>query len=338
MRLAPFCSRKAQLCVVFTCVVFLLVVSLAFPRAADATGDRQVIPSESRQMIIGITSGWDDRVVTLRLFQRKSGKQPWKQVGDSWGGRLGAKGLAWGRGLHPHEPLPDGSVDKQEGDKRAPAGVFDLGTVFGYAADVPRNPATPYLQVNNHDLLVEDPTSPLYNSHVRLDHPVETAWEQENAMTLNDPAHELKIFVRHNKDPQPIPNKGSAILLHIQRPRDTSFTSGCTAMPRDRLFALVAWLNFAVRPVYVLLPQTQYDREATRWGLPDSLKSADGQPTTSRQPGASRPTTPGTTTLGTTTLGTTTLGTTTLSTIPVQATSKPRKSTAKQSPPTTKRQ
>jgi hypothetical protein len=330
MRLAPqFCSRKAALF-----VVSLLVVALAFafPKAAVATNERQVIPSESRQMIIGITSGWDDRLVTLRLFQRKSGKQPWKQVGDAWGGRLGAKGLAWGRGLHPHEPLPDGSVDKQEGDKRAPAGVFDLGTVFGYAADVQRNPSTPYLQVNNHDLLVEDPTSPLYNSHVRLDHPVETAWEQENAMTLNDPAHELKIFVRHNKDPQPIPNKGSAILLHIQRPRDTSFTSGCTAMPRDRLFSLVAWLNFAVRPVYVLLPQAQYDREATRWGLPDSLKSAEVQPTTSRQTVASRPTTRVTTSLGTTTLGTTTLGT-----IPVQSTSRPRKSTAKQSSPTTKR-
>jgi L,D-peptidoglycan transpeptidase YkuD (ErfK/YbiS/YcfS/YnhG family) len=259
-----------------------------------------VIPAVSRQMIVGTTSGWDDRTVDLRTFERQKGKA-WKQVGQTWEGRLGAQGVSWGRGLHPHDPVPEGATDKVEGDKRAPAGVFDLGTVFGYAPDVARQQSTPYLQVNNHDLMVEDPLSPLYNSHVRLDHPVETAWEQENAMTLNDPAHELKIFVRHNKDPQPIPNKGSAILLHIQRPRDGSFTSGCTAMPRQRLFDLVAWLNYAVRPVYVLLPQAEYDRKAKAWGLPKALISP------------ANTTTPITTT------------TTLPNTIPVQTTSKPPK-------------
>jgi hypothetical protein len=44
---------------------------------------------------------------------------------------LGGGGLAWGRGLHPDGA--DGAV-KREGDRRAPPGVFALGSGFGYAA------------------------------------------------------------------------------------------------------------------------------------------------------------------------------------------------------------
>ncbi len=249
---------------------------------------RLVVPAASTQLIVGIVDGWNHRDVVLHRFTRKGGNAgkasaSWKAVGASWEGRLGSNGVAWGRGLHPHDPIPQGANDKTEGDRRAPAGVFRLGTVFGYEADVAHPPATTYIQVTDHDLLVEDPSSPLYNTYVRLDHPANSAWEIANRMTLGDPAHELKVFVHHNTDPSAVPGKGSAILLHISRPSERSYTFGCTAMAREKMYEIVAWLDAARNPLYVLLPQAEYNRVAVAWGLPTELIRAQ-QTTTSVLP------------------------------------------------------
>jgi L,D-peptidoglycan transpeptidase YkuD (ErfK/YbiS/YcfS/YnhG family) len=225
-----------------------------------------VVPSASRQLVLAVADEWISTGVSISTFTRKAGGT-WIPTGEQWLGRIGERGLAWGRGLHPHKAIPTGVTDKTEGDRKAPAGVFDLGTVFGYAPDVERHPKLAYLQVTNRDLLVEDPTSALYNRHVRLDEPASTPWEKANAMELEDPAHELKVFVHHNSRPAPIPGKGSAILLHIDRgPRSTTF--GCTSMSRADMFATVAWLNPAHRPLFVLLPRQLHVEVARTWGLP----------------------------------------------------------------------
>jgi L,D-peptidoglycan transpeptidase YkuD (ErfK/YbiS/YcfS/YnhG family) len=277
-----FCSRLgvASLGVVLSLLMVGATGPVGNAATIKVTNKSSAVPAGSRQIVVGIAADWNAQHVTLAKFTRKKGGI-WKQDGDSWAGRVGKKGLAWGRGLHPHDPIPAGVLDKSEGDQRAPVGVFDLGTIFGYAADVERNPNTQYVQVTDHDLLVDDPTSPLYNSYVHLDHAASTPWEIANMMNQNDPAHELKIFVKHNKDPQPIPGKGSAILLHIQRPNENSFTVGCTAMPRDRMFELVKWLDADARPVFALLPQETYNKVAERWGLPSALKTS---PTTTIRP------------------------------------------------------
>jgi L,D-peptidoglycan transpeptidase YkuD (ErfK/YbiS/YcfS/YnhG family) len=263
---------RATITLCFLTISALIVSTLTFDVSSNAARStrskpKYVVPANSRQLIMAIADEWDSKHVILRRFSRVA-SGAWKQQGDEWTGRVGKNGLAWGRGLHLHDPLPPGVTDKVEGDGKAPAGVFDLGTIFGYAANVERNPNTEYVQVTDHDLLVDDPTSPLYNSYVHLDHAASTPWEIANMMNLNDPAHELKVFVKHNKDPQPLPGKGSAILLHIERPNENSFTVGCTAMPRQRMFDLVKWLDGDARPLYVLLPQQKYADVAKSWGLP----------------------------------------------------------------------
>ena len=99
------------------------------------------IPAESSQIIVGTAEGWDSSHVTLTLHERKPGG-PWKAAGPAWTGRLGKNGLVWGRGLHP---VPPGAKMKTEGDRRAPAGVFDLGGAWGYAPTIQKAPSLSYV-------------------------------------------------------------------------------------------------------------------------------------------------------------------------------------------------
>jgi L,D-peptidoglycan transpeptidase YkuD (ErfK/YbiS/YcfS/YnhG family) len=94
-----------------TCLLASSLVSAAFE-----------IPSRSSQCVVGVSEGWNSSHVTLSYYEKKGGA--WKKVGEDWKGRLGSKGLVWGRGLHPN---PAGAALKKEGDGRSPAGVFDLG-------------------------------------------------------------------------------------------------------------------------------------------------------------------------------------------------------------------
>jgi hypothetical protein len=262
-------ARIGRVGVITAAVIVFALVGFTSPHRAEGAPSR-VVPLSSQQLVVGVAPSWDSQHISIHRFQRRSGasSSAWSRVGGAWSGRVGARGLAWGRGLHPAE-APPAVVEKREGDRRAPAGAFRLGTVFGFAPSVPHPPSTPYVQVTNRDLLVEDPSSPLYNTHVRLDHPARTAWERANQMELTDPAHELKIFVHHNTDPV-VPGKGSAILLHITRGKST-LTSGCTAMERAAVFELVRWLDASKHPVYVLLTQDVYNSVAMGWGLPSEL-------------------------------------------------------------------
>jgi len=225
------------------------------------------LPKDSRQCLLGISDGWDSSSVTLRLFEKSGGA--WKPQGPEWKGRLGREGLVWGLGLHP---VPDGAPTKREGDWRAPAGVFRLGQAWGSDSEISRHPAWPYHQVTSRDLWVEDPASPLYNQHLRLKADPTSAWEKKQQMKQGDPAHALKLFIAHNAPPNAIPNAGSAIFFHIWRGGGSKPTAGCTTMSEQNLRALIAALDPAAKPLYVLLPRQEYDRLRTKWKLP----SADG--------------------------------------------------------------
>jgi L,D-peptidoglycan transpeptidase YkuD (ErfK/YbiS/YcfS/YnhG family) len=220
-------------------------------------------PASSKQLIVGVAPNWDSSTVTLRRFERRGNS--WRIVGKPFGGRLGARGLVWGRGLHPRS---DDMTDKREGDGRAPAGVFTLGQSFGYDAAWKAKTKLPYVTVGTRDLLVEDETSPLYNTYVRLDHEPETVFEKKQQMKQNDPIHRLKILINHNVDPSPAPGKGSAILFHIWRAGGAKPTAGCTSMSDAAIETLFTWLDPAKQPMYVLLPSDEYRAKQKAWGLP----------------------------------------------------------------------
>ena len=222
------------------------------------------VPDSCRALLIAQTDSWSSSHAPLRLFHRTSPSAPWVQVGSNYVVHLGRKGLAWGRGLHP----PQSGPQKKEGDKKSPAGLFQLGNIlYGYAARSPI-PGWRYRQVTDRDLWIEDSSSPLYNRHLILSaHEPFPKSELYHLMRQADPAHELKLFIRHNAPPDVQAGSGSAIFFHLCRGQD-SVTTGCSSMEESSFHALLQSFQPKDNPVYVLLPRDDYSRLKVSWKLP----------------------------------------------------------------------
>ncbi len=246
-----------RLALLLLALLLLALSSLALSASAFE------IPGESRQVLVGVASNWDSSYVTLTLYDKTG--QGWKPSGSSWKGRLGRNGLVWGRGLHP---VPAGARAKKEGDGRAPAGVFYVGGAWGYAPSIKKSPQLNYVQVTTRDLWYEDSSSSYYNQYRRIDHEPSTSSEKKAQMKQGDYAHALKLFIAHNAYPNITAGAGSSIFFHIWRNGGASSTAGCTTMEEGKLKDLIATIDPAKLPVYVLLPQAEYDRYRAAWKLP----------------------------------------------------------------------
>lgn len=217
-----------------------------------------------QQCLVGVGADWGSSQATLRYYERgKDGK--WVQVWDAWPARLGKQGMAWGLGMHS---APKGVVMKQEGDWKSPVGVFAIGGVWGYEKSIRKDRKLPYRQITPRDLWVEDPESKHYNRHVVLDQDPATVWEKKQQMKQDDPAHALKLFIAHNAPPKVVKGAGSSIFFHIWRDAGGRPTAGCTTMDEQRLRSLIARIDPAKRPVYVLLPKEEYEKRRMAWRLP----------------------------------------------------------------------
>lgn len=245
-----------------------LFASLVPLGAAAAT---ESLPAEVTQLIVSIAPGWDSPYGRLARFERTA--DGWRAVSPVIDVIYGKHGLAWGRGvLGAEEP----GLKKIEGDLRAPAGVFTIGTIFGEAATLPAGADFPYHQVTAADAWIEDPTLPDYNRLVTVDLAHPPSWFPRERMKLHDPAFRWRVEIRHNADP-PVPGAGSAIFFHIRR-GPNRLTAGCTTMTEEDLVAMIRWLRVDRKPHYVLLPWTEYQRLHKTWGLPRVEEVADLAP------------------------------------------------------------
>lgn len=227
------------------------------------------VPVNCSQAIIGITDGWNSSQVSLSMVEKDRAGN-WVRVLGPIPGRLGRNGCVWGLGLHP---LPTGAVIKQEGDGRSPAGVFLLGGLWTTnPTPVAHNRRIPEVKVGPNDLWVSDTSQPrLYNRYVRLNHPARTEWEKKEQMRQTDYPHSIKLLIRHNTEEtpgRPIVGAGSSIFFHIWRRDGAAPTAGCTSLAEQNLRAIIARLNPAANPVYILLPRTEYARLRRAWQLP----------------------------------------------------------------------
>ena len=215
-----------------------------------------------RQLVVATAPDWNTDHGRLQLFEREPGGS-WHAASEAWPVLFGKNGLAWGRGVKGQE---EKGVHKHEKDKRAPAGVFEIGTVYGYEAGLPPGGDYPYHQVTDADAWVDDPRSPHYNQHVVADPNNLPAWFSREKMRSGDFAYHWLIEIKHNENPA-IPGEGSAIFFHIRR-GETHPTSGCTTMQEENLVRIIRWLRAARHPEYALLPWAEYQRKWQAWGLP----------------------------------------------------------------------
>jgi len=161
---------------------------------------------------------------------------------------------------------PDGLAGpvKEEGDKRAPAGVFHLESGFGTKAPTLANFS--FRRTTDGDRWVDDPASSHYNQWVSLDDPaIRQDWNSAEVLRRKDGLYELAIVVGHNRGPI-LKGRGSAIFLHVWVAPGRS-TIGCTAMAKNHVRDLLEWLDAAKSPVLVQAPRELLPR----LGLPGEV-------------------------------------------------------------------
>jgi L,D-peptidoglycan transpeptidase YkuD (ErfK/YbiS/YcfS/YnhG family) len=232
--------------------------------AAAAAAPPRARWADAQQLVLVTTAHWNASHGTLRTYSRDA--HGWHQDGARIEVMIGRAGAAWGIGLHPPQPGPV----KREGDGRSPAGVFALGTAFGYAATAAT--PLPYLPLRATDYCVDVSGSPLYNrivdSNVVGTAAVSASTEpmRRDLHAHGDQAYKLGFVVEHN--PHGTADAGSCIFVHLWKSPDTA-TSGCTAMAEAALRRLLAWLQPQRHPVFVLLPRAEYARLRSDWQLPE---------------------------------------------------------------------
>jgi D-alanyl-D-alanine dipeptidase len=228
---------------------------------------------QSTQIIVVTTSDWNAVTGHLQRYERSSPQDIWHPVGNSIQIVVGKSGLGWGIGVAPTDDPKLRSVSdpvKHEGDGRAPAGVFALGTAFGYAPEALPGSNMPYLALTPSTECVDDPASKHYNRIV--ERPATPDWNSSEHMRSAGESYRWGIVVNHNANP-PSPGRGSCIFLHIWKGPEQG-TVGCTAMPQAEIEKLLTWLDPQRKPLLVQLPEQQYALLMPRWKLPTVISTA----------------------------------------------------------------
>src|ERR1700682_671862 len=221
------------------------------------------VPDNCTQLIVGISPDWNSMRGQMQFFERAPGGN-WPAVAPSHPVLFGKHGLAWGSGLAGQS---EEGLRKTERDGRAPAGIFQIGKIYTYDAQLPAGADYPFHQVTTADAWVDDVKSPDYNRFVTIPDPAKPPpWFAKQKMRHNDFAYRWLVEIRHNSDP-PVPGAGRAIFFHIRRGVDRP-TAGCSTMAKSDLVKLIIWLRAPRHPCYVLLPASEYDAKWQNWRLP----------------------------------------------------------------------
>ncbi len=238
-----------------------LMMLLSLLSACSQRPEQQLLeinlPNTTTQVLLVTTSDWKTTDATLQRMEKRTAA--WHPVGAAIPVKLGRNGLGWGAGLHTNLSF---GVYKREGDGKAPAGVFRLGTAFGYAADAPQGLQMPYRAATERDYFVDAVDSPDYNQwrSIRADQPntPKQHWASFELMRRADHQYEYGMVVEHNTQPV-TPGYGSAIFLHVWLDPQTP-TSGCTGMDREHLLEVLRWLQPNANPLLVQVPADELGR------------------------------------------------------------------------------
>ena len=113
--------------------------------------------------------------------------------------------------------------NKVEGDKKTPMGTYSLGELF-VRTDRIKNLKTKYkfIPIKKYMAWSDDPNDLEYNQLI------ETKNYHKESLYRDDNIYNLILTINYNTNPV-IPNKGSAIFLHVST-NDYKPTNGCIAI------------------------------------------------------------------------------------------------------------
>lgn len=212
---------------------------------------------DAERLIVTIVDDWNSNSGSVMLFERTGGT--WKKLPQEFSVMIGKNGLGWGTGVHPEQ---SGEFVKQEGDKRSPAGMFELDTVlYGLAPEPPEGVRMTYRQMTSMTRCIDDTASVHYNTIIE-EGSVPKDWNSAERMQRVDPDYKYVLNVRNNA--AQAKGKGSCIFFHINKMP----TSGCTSMDEQDMVELLHWIEPSRKTAVIQLPHSEYHRLRLQWDLP----------------------------------------------------------------------
>ena len=125
---------------------------------------------------------------------------------------------------------------KKEGDKSTPSGIFQLGNIF-YRSDRVAKPFTKLkcIKINKNMGWCNDPLSNFYNKKIKINKKI-----KHEKLFRKDYKYNYFIVIKYNYL-KTIPNKGSAIFIHLTR--NYNPTVGCIGLKEKDLLILLKLIN-----------------------------------------------------------------------------------------------
>lgn len=222
------------------------------------------ILSNSKQLIVVTTSHLSSSQGFLQRYQRDDVSRRWRSVGKIIPIVLGKNGLAWSVEYRKYNIS---SNYKIEGDNKSPAGVFTLGTAFGFKAIQSAYTKNNFVEIKPNTICVDAPGSKYYGDIVNSKNSEPSEWIHGERMSQYRHSYEYGLLVNYNNQSGKTPGAGSCIFMHVWEASDIP-TVGCTAMPKNAMLAILDWLRPEDRPVLVQLSRQQYSKLESGWGLP----------------------------------------------------------------------
>ena len=215
---------------------FLIIIS--FP----------ILLFSSQQIILVVADNFNSSKAKMECFEGS------KKLFDSIDVNIGRNGLGWGLG-EINIAHKKSEIEKFEGDKKAPAGVFKLSSIFGYKKYT--NFKMPYLFTSKNLICIDDIDSKNYNKLVYMTNLKPKSFEY---MKRDDNQYELGIVVEHNENA--IKRRGSCIFIHVQKEKNHP-TVGCTSMSLKNIKKITSWLDKNKNPILIQIPKS-YTKEVLK--------------------------------------------------------------------------
>jgi L,D-peptidoglycan transpeptidase YkuD (ErfK/YbiS/YcfS/YnhG family) len=191
--------------------------------------------------VLVTSNGMSTPSASLRRYERAGPEAAWRALGPAEPALIGRHGMGWSFAFRDlargTEPI------KVDGDKKLPAGLFRIGSNFGFGAAQRRGD----LQIREGTVCVDDPASPAYNT---ISTRQKVGWKVhgENMWRVSSYRRGLLIDYPTSRERR----GGSCIFIHVRLPTATG-TNGCVALPEQRLLALQDFSSSGA--VLAVLPQ-----------------------------------------------------------------------------------
>ena len=148
-------------------------------------------------------------------------------------------------------------------DGRAPAGIFRIGKIYTYDAQLPPGADYPFHQVTTADAWVDDVKHPDYNRFVTIDDPQIHLLVSEAKNASQRFCLPLAGRIRHNSDP-PVPGGGRDFSTFVAASTDRPLVA---PMAEAESGANDPWLP-ALAPLLCPVAGKGYEDKEKAWGLP----------------------------------------------------------------------